>query len=171
MFMNFTPWLFQHVRYKWNILFYKDNWRGWVEENFENLIDDIEFKYKETWCVHTIGMHCSNSSSSYADSLESSSADVKKPGRLYYCRFCPKFFMRPSFVVRHERIHTGEKPYGCDTCGRFFNAAHAMKRHKSVHSEDKPYKYELCDKYFKTKDNMRVHQTTHMKLTYYPWAV
>ena len=65
MFMNFTPWLFQHLRYKWNILFYKDNWRGWVEENLVNLIDDIECRNKETWCVHTIGMHCSSSSSSY----------------------------------------------------------------------------------------------------------
>ena len=47
MFTSFTPWLFQHAPYKWNILFYKDNWRGWVEENSVNLIDNIECKYKD----------------------------------------------------------------------------------------------------------------------------
>ena len=47
MFTSFTPWLFQHLPYKWNISFYKDNWWGWVEENSVNLIDNIECKYKE----------------------------------------------------------------------------------------------------------------------------
>ena len=98
-----------------------------------------------------------------ADPLESSSADVEKPGKLYYCRFCPKFFMRPSFVVRHERIHTGEKPYGCDICGRFFNTAYMMKRHKSVHTDVKPYKCNKCDKSFKRKDMLKDHQITHVK--------
>ena len=47
MFTGFTPWLFQYVRYIWNILFYKDNWCGWVEENSVNSIDYIESKYKD----------------------------------------------------------------------------------------------------------------------------
>ena len=33
MFTSFAPWLFQHLHYKWNISFYKDNWRGWVGDN------------------------------------------------------------------------------------------------------------------------------------------
>ena len=47
MFMSFAPWLFQHLSYKWNFSFYKDNWRGWVEDNYVNLIDNIECKYKD----------------------------------------------------------------------------------------------------------------------------
>ena len=48
MFKCFAPWLFQHLRYKWNILFYKNNWwgGGGVEDNSVNIIDNIECKYK-----------------------------------------------------------------------------------------------------------------------------
>lgn len=32
----------------------------------------------------------------------------------YECQFCKKVFKRPHEKVKHERIHTGEKPYSCD---------------------------------------------------------
>lgn len=30
------------------------------------------------------------------------------------CAFCGKLFMRPHEKVKHERIHTGEKPHKCE---------------------------------------------------------
>ena len=39
--------LVQHLSYKWNISFYKDNWPGRVKDNSVNLIDNIECKYKD----------------------------------------------------------------------------------------------------------------------------
>ena len=47
IYTSFAPWLFPHLLYKSNILFYKDNWRGWVNDNEVNLIDSIECKYKD----------------------------------------------------------------------------------------------------------------------------
>ena len=47
LYTSFAPWLFQNLRYKSNILFYKDNWRGWVNDNEVNLIDNIECKHKD----------------------------------------------------------------------------------------------------------------------------
>ena len=46
MYTSLALWLFPHRRYKSNILFYKDNWQGWVNDDEVNLIDNIECKYK-----------------------------------------------------------------------------------------------------------------------------
>lgn len=38
----------------------------------------------------------------------------KKGESSYPCQYCQKEFKRPHEKVKHERVHTGEKPYSCD---------------------------------------------------------
>ncbi|XP_050728511.1 broad-complex core protein isoforms 1/2/3/4/5-like isoform X10 [Eriocheir sinensis] len=47
----------------------------------------------------------------------------------YSCHFCGKWFTTPSKVVRHERTHTGERPYKCPHCPLSFNQREILKRH------------------------------------------
>ncbi|KAI8927945.1 hypothetical protein BC831DRAFT_412338 [Entophlyctis helioformis] len=64
----------------------------------------------------------------------------KSPEQLpktYPCAFegCNKMFNRPEHVVRHNRMHTGERPYKCpmEDCGKSFTRSDNLSSHLKVH--------------------------------------
>ena len=81
----------------------------------------------------------------------------------YSCKFCKMSFISKSVVQRHERVHTGEKPYSCSFCESKFSAISTMKRHELIHKGEKPYFCKNCEKKFRKKCNLKRHEEKNCK--------
>ncbi|XP_053913313.1 zinc finger protein 236 isoform X6 [Cuculus canorus] len=77
------------------------------------------------------------------------------------CSYCPKSFKKPSDLVRHVRIHTGEKPYKCEECGKSFTVKSTLDCHVKTHTGQKLFSCHVCSNPFSTKGSLKVHMRLH----------
>ncbi|XP_073404081.1 oocyte zinc finger protein XlCOF8.4-like [Dendrobates tinctorius] len=54
----------------------------------------------------------------------------------FSCSQCGKYFNQKSEFVRHERVHTGKKPYSCSDCGKCFNQKSHLVGHQGKSLEE-----------------------------------
>lgn len=84
-----------------------------------------------------------------------------KPG--FACQYCERVFQRPYEKVKHERVHTGEKPYSCEVCGKTFRVSYSLTLHLRTHTNIRPYVCTTCNKRFKSHQvyshHLRIHST------------
>ncbi|XP_061085650.1 zinc finger protein 665-like isoform X1 [Conger conger] len=81
--------------------------------------------------------------------------------RTHSCSLCGKSFKSPSDRTRHERTHTGERPFHCAQCGKRFITAWDLTRHRRTHAGKLPFYCAQCGDSFRSSAELAQHRLTH----------
>lgn len=79
----------------------------------------------------------------------------------FKCFDCHQAFSSQGSLYKHQKIHTGERPFVCETCMKSFNQLANLQRHFMVHTGEKPFACKTCGKQFSQQSNVDKHQVTH----------
>ncbi|KAM3913595.1 zinc finger protein 569-like [Leptodactylus fuscus] len=95
---------------------------------------------------------------------------VRRTDKTYQCTECCKTFSQNADLIRHFRVHTGERPFLCTECGKRFTQKSALVYHKRVHTGEKPFLCFDCGKCFAHKSILINHRRVHTGEKPFPCA-
>ncbi|XP_072891517.1 uncharacterized protein [Hemitrygon akajei] len=81
--------------------------------------------------------------------------------RPFTCSDCGKGFTTSFRLVRHQSVHTGESPFTCLEYGKQFNCSSKLKVHQRVHTGERPFTCSDCGKGFSQSSYLLIHKSVH----------
>ena len=79
----------------------------------------------------------------------------------FKCRECDKAFTQQGHLTTHSRTHMLVTPYVCGTCNKACTSAYHLTRHLRSHTGEKPFKCKVCAKVFTQRRNLSKHVSIH----------
>jgi uncharacterized Zn-finger protein len=104
---------------------------------------------------------CDVSDEGVTDNCDLPVSQHASTGNMFVCDMCNKRFAQRVYLVKHKRIHTGEKPYMCRVCNKRFAQSGSLTTHKRTHTGERPYKCSMCSKGFVDNAALSKHRRVH----------
>lgn len=80
----------------------------------------------------------------------------------FICHVCPYSAREKSRIIRHLRMHSGEKPFVCYQCKEGFSQKGNLIQHMAVHMGEAHYFCTVCSAPFRTSARMIQHSKIHV---------
>ncbi|OCT58952.1 hypothetical protein XELAEV_18001441mg [Xenopus laevis] len=74
---------------------------------------------------------------------------------------CEKLFVGHSDLTAHKRSRTGKKPFTCSECGNSFTDRSGLRTHQKYHRAGKPFSCSECGKCFTRRSGLTAHIRIH----------
>ncbi|XP_034146073.1 uncharacterized protein LOC105020312 isoform X2 [Esox lucius] len=92
-----------------------------------------------------------------SDVLHTQGKIGKHTPRSRTCSVCGKHFSRATDMRRHQRSHTGERPYGCNQCGKSFQYSFDLKRHQRKGTGSRSFQCCTLEEGFDQEKDLNTH--------------
>mmetsp|Transcript_31353 Transcript_31353/g.61394 ORF Transcript_31353/g.61394 Transcript_31353/m.61394 type:complete len:183 (+) Transcript_31353:165-713(+) len=108
-------------------------------------------------------VNCSNCSRPFSAGNMWRHKLIHKDLRPHVCMKCNATHRLRAHLIRHMRVHSGERPFNCShNCNMTFADLGTLKRHEdAIHSKAKKFCCFKCNKRFSTTSNLRTHIRVH----------
>ena len=94
--------------------------------------------------MHLKSNHSDLFSDSEMSSVSNSLAYHSMNFVLYQCEFCPYKTNQKNNLIRHNKTHTGDRPFKCQFCSYRAALRTSLVIHERTHTGVRPFKCKIC---------------------------